>query len=103
LLVHVACATLQCVEVEGMRNVTLAMDEELLKKGREYARRQGMSFNALMRDLLRKRVLQDPDWIAECFRKMDAAGGRSAGKKWKRGDLNPGRRYDRIQVINPFA
>lgn len=70
-----------------MRNVTLAMDEELVRKGREYARKHGMSFNALMRDLLRRRVLQESDWIAECFRKMDAAGGRSAGRKWKREDL----------------
>lgn len=70
-----------------MRNVTLAMDEELVTKGRDYARRHGMSFNALIRDLLRKRVLQDSSWIDDCFRRMDAAGGRSAGKSWKRADL----------------
>jgi hypothetical protein len=71
----------------GVKNVTLAMDEDLVKKGREYARRHGMSFNALIRDLLRTRVVQSSDWVDECFRKMDAAGGHSGGRKWKREDL----------------
>lgn len=70
-----------------MRNVTLSMDEELLEKGRDYAKRHGMSFNALIRDLLRRRVVQESDWVAESFRRMDEAGGRSAGRNWKREDL----------------
>ena len=70
-----------------MRNVTLAMDSELIEKGREYARRHGMSFNALIRDLLRKRILQESDWIAESFRAMDEADGHSGGQRWTREDL----------------
>ena len=73
-----------------MRNVTLSMDEELLQKGREYARSHGMSFNALIRDLLRRRVIQESDWVAESFRRMDEAGGRSGGRTWKREDLYDG-------------
>jgi hypothetical protein len=70
-----------------MRNVTLAMEDELLEKGREYARRQGMSFNALIRDLLRRRIMQESDWVEESFRAMDDAQGHSGGRRWKRDEL----------------
>jgi hypothetical protein len=63
------------------------MDDELIEKGREYARKHGMSFNALIRDLLRRRVLQESDWIEECFQNMDKAGGRSRGEAWTREEL----------------
>jgi hypothetical protein len=63
------------------------MDDDLVEKGREYARKHGMSFNALIRDLLRRRVLQESDWIEECFHKMDQAGGRSRGERWTREEL----------------
>ena len=70
-----------------MRNVTLAKEDQLIEQGREYARRHGMSFNALIRDLLRRRVIQEADWISETFRAMDEAQGRSHGRKWSRGEL----------------
>lgn len=70
-----------------MRNVTLSMDDELVEKGREYARRHGISFNALLRDLLKRRITQESDWVAETFRTMDAAGGHSGGKRIRRDDL----------------
>ena len=70
-----------------MRNVTLAMDEQLIERGREYARRRGMSFNALIREQLHKLVYQQSDWTEETFRAMDAAAGGSAGRKWRRSDL----------------
>ena len=70
-----------------MRNVTLAMDEQLIERGREYARRRGMSFNALIREQLHKLVNQQVDWTEETFRAMDEAAGGSGGRKWRRGDL----------------
>jgi plasmid stability protein len=70
-----------------VRNVTLTMDDELIEKGREYARRHGISFNALIRDLLRKRITQESDWVGESFRAMDAAGGRSGGRRFGRDEL----------------
>jgi hypothetical protein len=70
-----------------MRNVTLAMEDQLIEQGREYARRHGMSFNALIRDLLRRRVIQEADWISETFRAMDEAQGRSRGRRWTRSEL----------------
>jgi hypothetical protein len=70
-----------------MRNVTLAIEDQLIEQGREYARRHGMSFNALIRDLLRRRVIQEADWISETFRAMDEAQGRSRGRRWTRSEL----------------
>lgn len=70
-----------------MPNVTLSMDDELIEKGREYARRHGMSFNSLIRDLLRRRIIQETDWVEESFRVMDTAEGHSGGQRWSREDL----------------
>ena len=47
----------------------------------------GCRYNALIRDLLRRRVIQEADWISETFRAMDEAQGRSHGRKWSRGEL----------------
>ena len=41
-----------------VRNVTLAMDEQLIERGHEYARRRGMSFNALIREQLQRALLR---------------------------------------------
>lgn len=70
-----------------MRNVTLAMDEQLIERGREYARRRGMSFNALIREQLQVLVYQGSDWTEETFRAMDEAAGGSGGRRWRRDDL----------------
>lgn len=70
-----------------MRNVTLAMDEHLIERGREYARRRGMSFNALIREQLQRLVYQESDWTEETFRAMDEATGGSGGRRWRRDDL----------------
>ena len=70
-----------------MRNVTLAMEEQLIERGREYARRRGMSFNALVREQLHKLLYQQSDWTEETFSAMDEADGRSGGRKWRRSDL----------------
>ena len=71
-----------------MRNVTLAVDENLLDEGRRYARQHHASLDALLRDLLRRTVRESgTTWVDECIGKMDKADGRSGGKTWKRGDL----------------
>ena len=41
-----------------MPNVTISIDDKLLKKGRKYAEKRGTSLNALIRDLLKKKVDQ---------------------------------------------
>jgi hypothetical protein len=71
-----------------MPNITISIDEKLLKSGREYAGRHKTSVNALIRSLLEQTVKSDSaQWLDECFALMDRAGGRSKGKRWRREDL----------------
>jgi hypothetical protein len=74
-----------------MRNITLAIDEEILVLGREYAKRHNMSFNALVRKSLEKTVKHtSKDWIDEMFKEMDKENVSSKGAKWGRKDLYRG-------------
>lgn len=71
-----------------MRNVTLAVDDQLVARSRRYAKEHHTSLNHLIRDLLSQTVQEENGpWLDECFRKMDAAGGHSAGRTWQREDL----------------
>ena len=72
-----------------MKNITLAIDEETLKAGRDYARRHNMSLNALIRNLLRQSVaMSSTQWLTEAFERMDKAKANSKGLTWKREDLH---------------
>ena len=71
-----------------MPNITISLDEELLKSGRRYAERHNTSLNALIRNLLEQTVkLQSKAWLEECFRLMDRANANSHGKRWTREEL----------------
>jgi len=71
-----------------MPNITITMDEDLLKSGREYAKKNQTSVNALIRKLLEQTVQSDSSqWIEECFFMVDRANARSRGGRWKREDL----------------
>lgn len=71
-----------------MPNITISLDEELLKSGRRYAEKHQTSMNALIQKLLEEAVkFQSDDWLEECFRLMDRAGGNSKGRKWDRQEL----------------
>lgn len=71
-----------------MPNITISLDEELIKKGRQYAAKHKTSINALIRKYLKQTVVtQSDDWLDGCFGMMDNAGGDSKGKRWKREDL----------------
>jgi ribosome recycling factor len=75
------------VEV-NVPNITISMNEELLKEGREYAKHHNISLNALIRKLLERTVKHSSkDWLDECFQKMDLASGDSKGVKWQREEL----------------
>ena len=39
-----------------MKNITLSIDEDLIKTGREYAQQHQTTLNQLMRDLLKQKV-----------------------------------------------
>ena len=70
-------------------NLTLSIDENLLKSGREYAEKHGTSLNALIRDLLTQKVNPpSTHWVKEMFHLMDQAKVKSSGKRnWQREDL----------------
>ena len=72
-----------------MKNVTLSIDEETLKAGRDYAKKHNMSLNALIRKLLKQSVVKSStQWLTESFELMDKAKANSKGKTWKREDLH---------------
>jgi hypothetical protein len=74
-----------------MKNITLAMDEEMLALGREYAKRHNMSFNALVRRSLERTVKHaSKDWLDEMYKDMDKENVNSKGKKWTREELYRG-------------
>jgi hypothetical protein len=71
-----------------MPNITISIDEKLLKFGRQYAEKHHTSVNALIRNLLEQTVKTDSiQWLDECFALMDRANAHSRGKRWKREDL----------------
>ena len=71
-----------------MPNITISIEEQLLKSGRKYAEKHQTSINALIRNLLEQTVKTDStQWIEECFALMDRANVRSLGARWKREEL----------------
>ena len=71
-----------------MANITLSIEDELLKESREYAQKHKMSLNALIRDFL-KRIMRKnhAGWQKDFFVMADHSTANSKGKKWKREDL----------------
>ena len=75
----------------NMKNITLAIDEETLVLGRQYAKKHNMSFNALVRKSLEKTVKKSSaDWLDDMFEQMDKEKVSSKGKKWTREELYRG-------------
>ena len=77
-----------------MPNITISLDDDLLKSGRRYAEKHQTSMNALIRKLLEQTVrFQSDAWLVECFNLMDRAGGDSKGGRWQREDLYNGKNF----------
>jgi len=71
-----------------MKNITLAIDEDTLKLGRDYARKHRVSLNVLIRRLLEQTIkASSSQWLDDTFSLIDAKKVTSDGKKWKREDL----------------
>ncbi len=71
-----------------MPNVTIAIDDYLLEKGRHYAQKHQTSLNCLIRNLLAQTVIEEKrNWLDDCFKLIDKAKGNSQGKKWRREEL----------------
>jgi plasmid stability protein len=71
-----------------MKNITLSIPEELVKKGRAYAARHGTTLNALIRQLLKSTVEKKPSSDAQHL--VDEIGKLKSPVKsihWKRDDL----------------
>jgi len=71
-----------------MANITISINDDLLKMGREYAKAHNTSLNAIIRELLEKNISSaSSEWYEECERLMDSAQADSKGKKWTRAEL----------------
>lgn len=73
-----------------MKNITLAVDEEVLSEVRKYAAAQGTTVNALVRDALRRladRVTDQQQSWDDLFRLSDEAKAEVGPITWKRDDL----------------
>ena len=81
-----------CTHSMCMKNVTLSIDDNLLLRSRDYAKRNGTTLNELVRGLLRKNVNINTaagkgEALLTC---IEQATGDTKEWKWNREDL-----YDR--------
>jgi hypothetical protein len=71
-----------------VKNVTLSMDEELLKAARAYAARHQTTLNQMVRDMLQGKVGSEPAAAIEELKHLwEAYPGDSRGWTWNRKDL----------------
>jgi len=71
-----------------MKNITLSIDDNVLKAGREYARAHDVSFNVLVRKLIEQTVLPRKDkWLVDTFTLMDTTEASSENSPWTREEL----------------
>lgn len=72
-----------------MKNITLAIDEATLAATRAYAQRHHTSVNQLVRDLLRRTVVNSQaEGVKELLRYFRENAGDSGGWKWNREELH---------------
>jgi plasmid stability protein len=75
-----------------MTNLTLAVNEEILRKARIRAMQRGTSVNALIRDYLERLAgeSQSAEGIAELFAAVEGSGASSGpgGRSWTRDELH---------------
>ena len=74
-----------------MKNITLSIEDDLLKMGRDYAKIHNISFNVLVRKLIEQTVKSNSStWIDDTFDYIDKNIPSSQGITWKREDLYRG-------------
>ena len=71
-------------------NVTLSIDEDLLRRAREAAKRRGTSLNQMIRDLLAAVTIDtDPsETVKELQELWSQSATGSRGERWTRDDLH---------------
>ena len=71
-----------------MKNITLSIDDDVLKAGREYARVHNISFNVLVRKLIEQTVRPGKGkWLEDTFSLMDKTKASSENRQWTREEL----------------
>lgn len=74
-----------------MRNITLSFPDDIVMRGKDYARRRGISLNALVREALRREIeREEKDATGALLDSIASTRGRSSGWQWSRDEL-----YDR--------
>ncbi len=76
-----------------LMNLTIAVDDDLLERARELARRRGVSLQELLREQLRTLTGErsGADVAEELMALMEAHPGHSGGRRWRREDAYEGR------------
>jgi predicted nucleic acid-binding protein len=82
-----------------MKNVTLSLPEELLKKSREYAKKHGTSLNQLIREAIDIQILNRLSFWDSLI--ISAAAGSKCSILFSE-DLNHGQEIKGVRVQNPF-
>lgn len=74
-------------------NVTIFIDDDVVRRARELARRQGKGLEELLREHLESLVGGAPSEALadELFRVMDESPGHSGGCRFRRGESHEGR------------
>lgn len=72
-----------------MKNITLSIDNDILKTGREYARRHNISFNVMVRQLIEQTVkTSSGKWLDDTWLLMDKLNVSSESETWTRDELH---------------
>lgn len=74
-----------------MKNITLSIDEDILQAGREYAHSHNLSFNVLVRRLIKQAVVtRTNQWLEDTFTLMDRIEVNSTNEALNREELYRG-------------
>ena len=71
----------------NMPNITLSLDADLMRRGRDYAQTHGTSLNALIRKLLDEHTKPADTQIGSLITSLESTNGRSGGKRIQREEL----------------
>jgi hypothetical protein len=86
-----------------MKNITLAIDEDVLRAARRYAAQHDTTVNALVRDYL-TRLIAFEDKAAKAREELVEMAKKSKARmgswKWNREDAYEGRRFSRHEHSN---
>ncbi len=71
-----------------MKNIRLSIEDDVLQAGREYARIHNISFNVLVRKLIKQTVVPNKgQWLDDIFSLMHKLNVSSGNQKWTRDEL----------------